>query len=89
MTFDELCEKVATEPDRTTERDVRVPSAELLAAVREGHGVPRLRRGTPPTTQGRSVATARSTLILSTERRRRSMCAVCTASTQLPSMALR
>jgi hypothetical protein len=36
MTFDEFRAKVATEPDRTSERDVHVPSAELLADVRNG-----------------------------------------------------
>jgi hypothetical protein len=30
MTFDELLERIATEPNRTSEREVRVPSAHLM-----------------------------------------------------------
>ena len=39
MTFDELLERVATEPTRTSEREVRVPSAELMNEVRAAGGM--------------------------------------------------
>lgn len=39
MTLDELLAKLATEPTRTVERDVRVPSLELLADVHRSVGM--------------------------------------------------
>jgi len=39
MTFDELLERIATEPNRTSEREVRVPSAELMNEIRVAGGV--------------------------------------------------
>jgi hypothetical protein len=34
MTFDELLQRIATEPDRSEEREVRVPTAELASEIR-------------------------------------------------------
>jgi hypothetical protein len=39
MTFDELLERIATEPNRTSEQDVRVPAAELMREVRAAGGM--------------------------------------------------
>jgi hypothetical protein len=39
MTFEELLERVATEPNRTSEREVRVPSAELMNEIRAAGGI--------------------------------------------------
>jgi hypothetical protein len=39
MTFDELLERAATEPSRTSEREIRVPSADLMNEVRAAGGI--------------------------------------------------
>lgn len=39
MTFDELLERAATEPNRTSEREVRIPSAELKNEIRTAGGI--------------------------------------------------
>ena len=39
MTFDELLERVATEPNRTSEREVRIPSAELMNELHSAGGM--------------------------------------------------
>jgi hypothetical protein len=39
MTFDELLERIATEPNRTSEREVRVPSAELMKKLHAAGGM--------------------------------------------------
>ena len=39
MTFDELLERAATEPNRTSEREIRVPSADLMNEVRAAGGI--------------------------------------------------
>jgi hypothetical protein len=39
MTLDEFLERVASEPNRTSERNVRVPTAELLEEMRAAGGM--------------------------------------------------
>jgi hypothetical protein len=39
MTFDELLQRIATEPNRTSERDVRIPSAELMSEIHAAGGI--------------------------------------------------